>query len=50
MTLDEMSHGLFLIFETLFLMLMEVKLFVKKSVKKPDQAYKDTFFLIHLIF
>jgi hypothetical protein len=39
------SQKLFLLFETLFLMLLEVKLFVKK----PDKAFKDTFFLIHLV-
>jgi hypothetical protein len=36
----------FLLFETLFLLLLDVKLFVKKQ----DKASKDTFFLIDLLF
>jgi hypothetical protein len=39
----EMTHLLFLLFETLFLMHLEGKLFDTKQ----DNASKDTFFLIH---
>jgi hypothetical protein len=40
------SHRLFFIFKTLFLMLLEEKLVITKQ----DTASKDTFFLINLIF
>ncbi len=43
---NEVSHRLFLLFEALFLMLLEAKCFVKKQVK----ALRDTSFLISLIF
>ncbi len=44
--LHEMSLGLYLLFETLFSMLLEVKLFVRKQ----DKASKDTSVLIYLKF
>ncbi len=43
---DKVSHILFLLFEILFLMILEGELFVTKQHK----ASKDTFFLIHLVF
>ncbi len=42
---DEMSHSHFLLFEMLFLMLLDVKLFGTGQYK----ASKDTYFLITLI-
>jgi hypothetical protein len=42
----EVSHTLFLLFKTLFLILLEGKL----CVTKQDKASKDTFFLVLLIF
>jgi hypothetical protein len=41
-----MSHNFFLLFEMLFLRLLDVKLF--DTVQ--DKASKDSFFLIHLKF
>jgi hypothetical protein len=43
---SEVSHTLYLLFKTLFLILLEGKL----CVTKQDKASKDTFFLVHLIF
>ncbi len=43
---DKMSHNFFLLFEMLFLRLLDVKLF--DTVQ--DKASKDSFFLIHLKF
>jgi hypothetical protein len=41
-----MSHRLYLNFETLFLVLLEVKTFVLQQ----DKAHKDAFFIMHLTF
>jgi hypothetical protein len=41
-----MPHSIFLLFEMLFLMLSDVKLFVTGQ----DKASKDYFFLIHVEF
>jgi hypothetical protein len=43
---DKVSQGLFLLFEKLFLMLWDVKIFATGQ----DNASKDTFFLIYLLF
>jgi hypothetical protein len=40
------SHTLYLLFKTLFIILLEGKL----CVTKQDKASKDTFFLVHLLF